>query len=174
MARILRSVGITVIYVTHDHGEAVTIASRIALLHEGRMVQAGTARELLRVPASAFSARFLGLGAVVEGTEAPDGGGVVTPLGAVRLPAQRQGEDALLIRPDAIRLEPCPGALACPARIVSATLRPVGMSVQMMLLGAGGHEYPMDMEIAESGDSWRAGTIRNVWIDPARCLALRP
>jgi ABC-type Fe3+/spermidine/putrescine transport system ATPase subunit len=52
--------GATVIYVTHDQEEALTMSDRIAVLHGGRIVQLGSPRELYDHPADAFVADFLG------------------------------------------------------------------------------------------------------------------
>jgi len=51
--------GRCVIYVTHDHDEARSIADRVALLHEGRVVQTGTYDELMAAPASGWVSDFL-------------------------------------------------------------------------------------------------------------------
>jgi ABC-type Fe3+/spermidine/putrescine transport system ATPase subunit len=64
---ILHRSGIPAIYVTHDQQEAFTIADTIILLHEGRMVQAGTAPEVFAKPANAWVAAFLGLGNLLQG-----------------------------------------------------------------------------------------------------------
>ena len=50
----------TAIYVTHDQEEALSIADRIAVLHQGKLAQVGTPRELYRAPNSRFVAEFLG------------------------------------------------------------------------------------------------------------------
>jgi len=65
---ILHTTRVPAIYVTHDQEEAFALADRILLLHEGRIVQAGTPAEIWRAPASAWVARFLGMGNVVQGT----------------------------------------------------------------------------------------------------------
>jgi osmoprotectant transport system ATP-binding protein len=49
----------TVLLVTHDLGEAVYLAERITMLHEGKVVQTGTYRELLLQPANAFVSQFI-------------------------------------------------------------------------------------------------------------------
>ena len=64
---ILHRSGIPAIYVTHDQQEAFTIADTIILLHEGRMVQSGTAPEVFAKPANAWVASFLGLGNLLQG-----------------------------------------------------------------------------------------------------------
>ena len=55
-----RRLGSTFVYVTHDQVEAMTMASRIALLNQGRLEQVGTPAEVYDAPASTFVAGFLG------------------------------------------------------------------------------------------------------------------
>jgi ABC-type sugar transport system ATPase subunit len=55
-----RRVGTTVVYVTHDQVEAMTMATRIAVLNEGRLQQVGTAEEVYDTPANLFVAGFIG------------------------------------------------------------------------------------------------------------------
>ncbi|MFZ5855881.1 MAG: ABC transporter ATP-binding protein [Chloroflexota bacterium] len=65
---ILHRTQIPAIYVTHDQEEAFAIADRILLLHAGVIVRAGTPAEVWNDPQSAWAARFLGVGNVIEGT----------------------------------------------------------------------------------------------------------
>jgi sn-glycerol 3-phosphate transport system ATP-binding protein len=55
-----RRLGITMVYVTHDQTEAMTMADRVVLLRDGRIEQVGTPEELYTRPASAFAAGFIG------------------------------------------------------------------------------------------------------------------
>ncbi|MEL6576946.1 MAG: ABC transporter ATP-binding protein, partial [Pseudomonadota bacterium] len=55
-----RRVGVTTVYVTHDQTEAMTMADRIAVMLEGRLVQIGSARDIYRRPATLAVARFIG------------------------------------------------------------------------------------------------------------------
>lgn len=64
---ILHQTKIPAIYVTHDQEEAFTIADRILVLHEGIIVRDGTPTEIWKDPQSAFVAKLLGIGNVVEG-----------------------------------------------------------------------------------------------------------
>jgi len=79
-----RTLGITMVYVTHDQVEAMSMADRVVLLNAGRMEQNGTPAELYETPANTFVARFIGTppmnlmplvagngGAVIEGTSGP-------------------------------------------------------------------------------------------------------
>ena len=58
--RIHRSVGTTVVYVTHDQSEALTMSDLVVVMHRGRVAQIGTPRALYESPADAFVADFIG------------------------------------------------------------------------------------------------------------------
>lgn len=68
--RLLRDQGITVLAVTHDRHEAFTIADRVAVLREGRLVQVGTPDELWNKPVDVYVARLVGL-SVLDGEAHP-------------------------------------------------------------------------------------------------------
>ena len=55
-----RQLGITFIFVTHDQNEALSMADRVALFNQGRIVQVGTPQEIYRQPDSSFVADFVG------------------------------------------------------------------------------------------------------------------
>ena len=67
IARILRSVDVTVVLVTHDREEAFSLADRIALMRNGAIVQEGSAEEVYLSPASRWAAEFVGAGNFVVG-----------------------------------------------------------------------------------------------------------
>lgn len=58
--RICKEAGFTTIYVTHDQKEALSVADRIAVLNDGRLIQIGTPAELYLTPKSSFVAEFIG------------------------------------------------------------------------------------------------------------------
>ena len=60
LVNIIESVGVTVVMVTHDQEEAMTMASRIAVMHHGRVLQVGTPKEIYECPANRFVADFIG------------------------------------------------------------------------------------------------------------------
>src|SRR5689334_18840326 len=60
LKRLHRDLGTTMIYVTHDQAEAMTLGGRIAILQRGRVVQIGTPLDLYRQPVNTFVATFLG------------------------------------------------------------------------------------------------------------------
>ncbi|GAA4891020.1 ABC transporter ATP-binding protein [Tessaracoccus lubricantis] len=70
LARILRETGTTAVHVTHDHQEAYTVADRVAVLHEGRLLQVDAPEALRERPHNRQVAAFLGYRAFVVEAEA--------------------------------------------------------------------------------------------------------
>lgn len=60
LKQIQRRIGVTTVYVTHDQTEALSLADRLAVLHDGRVLQVGSPSEIYHDPAAAFVARFVG------------------------------------------------------------------------------------------------------------------
>jgi len=60
LRRIHRELGTTVVYVTHDREEAMTLADRVAIMHQGRIDAVGTPHDLFSVPPTRFVASFFG------------------------------------------------------------------------------------------------------------------
>ena len=60
LVEILRAVGITTIFVTHDQEEALALSDRVAIMNEGRLEQLGSPAQVYEEPATGFVARFLG------------------------------------------------------------------------------------------------------------------
>jgi ABC-type Fe3+/spermidine/putrescine transport system ATPase subunit len=75
---IVDQVGTTSLYVTHDSAEAFSFASRLAVIHDGRVVTVGTPDELWSQPGSVFVARMVGHVNVVDGDALGLGSGMVT------------------------------------------------------------------------------------------------
>ncbi len=74
--RLQKTLGITAVYVTHDQEEAMAISDRIAVMHQGVIVQEGSAETLYHRPASEFVAQFIGRTNLLRGrvTAAGDAG----------------------------------------------------------------------------------------------------
>ena len=60
LRRLQRSLGVTAVYVTHDQEEAMTVADRVAVFMEGRLVQIGTPKDIFMRPATVAVAGFIG------------------------------------------------------------------------------------------------------------------
>ena len=68
LVNIIEQVGVTCMMVTHDQEEAMTMASRIAVMSEGRLMQVGAPSEIYETPASRFVADFIGNVNMMEGS----------------------------------------------------------------------------------------------------------
>jgi sn-glycerol 3-phosphate transport system ATP-binding protein len=104
----------TMVYVTHDQAEAMSMADQVILLREGRVEQDATPEELYARPASMFAARFIGTPPmnVVPGATLAQ----ASPAWAARLHA-RAGDIAIGIRPEDIHCAPGDGADGVPATV---------------------------------------------------------
>ncbi|MEX3932809.1 ABC transporter ATP-binding protein [Paraburkholderia phymatum] len=88
LVNILDKVGVTCIMVTHDQEEAMTMASRLAVMSEGEIVQLGTPSEVYEYPNSRFSAEFIGSTNLFDGNvieDEPDHVYIETPDLPVRM-----------------------------------------------------------------------------------------
>ena len=169
---ILKRVGVTAIYVTHDQQEAFALADRVLLMHRGRLVQQGTPQEVYRRPASAWVARFLGLSNLLAARVAAlDPLQVDTPLGRLTLPLSGEPvaagqEVTLLIRSEAAQLAGvCPGEsdISVEAEVISCSFR--GSHYRLAVRHKAGLDLSFEL-VAEAGRLPQPGE--------ALTLALRP
>jgi len=129
LKRLQERLGTTMVFVTHDQAEALTLADRVVVMDRGRVEQVGRPEEVYRRPATAFVARFLGranfLAGVVAGHDASgvtvtlDGG--LTVRSAAREGAAPGWRVQVAVRQESIRLVPPPGgagANSFPATVV--------------------------------------------------------
>ena len=72
LVKILREVGVTCVMVTHDQEEAMTMADRIAVMSEGRILQVGAPAEIYETPGTRFVADFIGNVNLMDGTLSVD------------------------------------------------------------------------------------------------------
>ncbi len=104
VTEIIRPLGVTVVLVTHDREEAFSLADRIALMRDGKVVQEGTSEELYFAPASRWAAEFVGAANVLTGRVVS--GVVETPIGAFAANGSSSAATAeVLIRPELLELE---------------------------------------------------------------------
>lgn len=120
---------ITAVYVTHDQEEAMAISDRIAVMHQGQIVQEGTAEALYRHPGSEFVAQFIGRTNLLTGrvlSAAPDGIELEVAGQHLRLSGDAvrviAGQTVrLVVRPEVIELRPADSGDGIPGTIVSRT-----------------------------------------------------
>lgn len=175
-----RRLGTTIVFVTHDQTEAMTMADRVAILVDGRLQQVGAPDEIYDRPANRFVARFVGVPPMNTWPGLVDGDGV--SVGGVRIaPAPAgvaPGVVTVGVRPEALTPAPVgtPGALAVDVtlveslgheRLVHGTLAGVGSASGP----SGGATEVDDMAVVvRTGhrvDVPRQGGVLHVVADPA-------
>ena len=101
--RLLRALGITTIYVTHDQSEAMELGDRVVVMQKGAIAQIGTPREIYFTPKSRFVAEFIGAANIVEA--AIEDGHLVLPGGRQPIDGEANMLAAVaMIRPETIRV----------------------------------------------------------------------
>ena len=113
--------GTTMVYVTHDQLEAMSLGQRIAILNRGRLEQVGTPMEVYERPASLFCARFIGSPPINLVPAAVDDGALRAEGGLELAPPQglERGRPVVAgVRPEALELV-APDAGSVTARVVS-------------------------------------------------------
>ncbi len=133
-------VGTTFIFVTHDQEEALSMSDRLAVMHEGRVDQVGTPREVYEDPSTLFVADFLGVANVMEvQAMGASSGACSVRVGEFELRAgcgdiSFRGEASVVIRPE--RLEVMPhgnnGRDNCLPGMIDRTVF-VGSNLQVMV-----------------------------------------
>jgi spermidine/putrescine transport system ATP-binding protein len=113
LRRLQDLLGTTFIFVTHDQEEALTMSSRIVVMHDGHVVQVGTPRDIYDSPESVFASTFIGETNLLRGTILECSDGIATIQVAdhrVRAVEPRSlvagTAVALSVRPERIRLTP--------------------------------------------------------------------
>jgi putrescine transport system ATP-binding protein len=120
LGNILYSVGVTCIMVTHDQEEAMTMADRLAVMNEGRILQVGTPDEVYEAPTCRFAAEFIGSTNLFEGVLADDESPLFdckdlqAPLRVHNPMNARRGHKVQLsLRPERIALAHAPATQDC-------------------------------------------------------------
>jgi len=132
LAQIHRDVGTTFVYVTHDQEEAMSMATRIAVMNHGRIQQIGSPSEIYYKPRSRFVANFIGESNFLEVDTSRVGGGIARLPDGRAVPCSFNGSHegsraTLMVRPESVRV-------GDPKEAPEASLR--GRIVQTSFLGS--------------------------------------
>jgi len=178
IAELQRRTGTTMLYVTHDQVEAMTLGQRVAVMHQGRLQQLAAPRELYARPTNLFVAGFIGsppmnllparLAAGAGGALALEVEGQSLPLpGALAAAARALGEGELTLglRPEALRLAPParPGALR--ARVLFVEFLGHELLAHLALEGARAGAPPLVARLADGVAPGRDEPVE-VEVDP--------
>ncbi|WP_292488090.1 ABC transporter ATP-binding protein [Mesorhizobium sp.] len=122
-----QSLGSTILFVTHDQGEALTMSDRIAVMDAGRIIQVGTPTEIYRRPKDRFVASFVGESNLIEAEVVQKRGSTMTLKNRAGYVFSAESRDAIdvgrvtvLVRPERIAISDIPAASSIPAVVTSA------------------------------------------------------
>ena len=146
-----RHTGATMLYVTHDQGEAMALADRVAVMEAGRLIQVAPPATLYREPATPMVARFVGRGTVVRGTllePSRDGTGAVELFHhRVRLrarPGQPVGPADLCFRSEDLRMVG-PDEPGIPTTVCRAVYQGGRTAVELAVVAAPDTRFTLDL-----------------------------
>jgi iron(III) transport system ATP-binding protein len=143
LRHLIKSVGITALYVTHDQEEALMLSDRIAVMQGGRLIELGSPRRLYLSPRTHFCATFLGAAETLP-IRSWEGSHALTTLGPLQTASADRTGQYLAIRPEAIRLvapDAAPGTNRFSVRI--KTISFTGRMVQLGVQSEDGHVLQM-------------------------------
>jgi iron(III) transport system ATP-binding protein len=104
VVQLLRDVGMTAIFVTHDQEEAFVLGDEMAVMQNGKVMQQGTPEAVYHNPANPWVATFVGEANLVPGVV--DGTVATTALGLIPVVGAHDGGGQVVVRPEHLRLEP--------------------------------------------------------------------
>ena len=159
---LLRSLGITTVYVTHDQAEAMSLGDRIVVMDRGRVAQVGTPREIYFKPEGEFVADFIGTMNRLEGRITD--GYFDTPGGRLALPSETQGSASALFRPENTRIVPVRDA---PLKGEVATVFFLGDRNRLTITGIGNGVITVD---ADNSLQFNTGDPIGIDIDSSHLL----
>ncbi len=154
---LLKETGVTTLMVTHNPEEAMFMADHIAVMNEGRIIQAGTPTEIYFRPADRFVAALFGQ--VNQFAGVVEGGRVHSPVGPFAAPGLADGRQAhVIVRAEGLRLalagangpsadDPARERNATPARIISAHLLGRSSHVHLGAAGPAGAEIVLHAHV---------------------------
>src|ERR1700693_1029258 len=165
LKRIIRRVGITTLFVTHEQEEAFDLGDRVAVLNGGRLEQVGPPEALYEEPATRFVATFIGRASVIEGAWI---GGREVRLAAGRVWRASGGEDLaegtavdVVVRPEGLKLMNAPSPASLPGEVAGRRYDGRGALLDVSLRGGGA------VEVLGSPDAGRSEQRVFVALDPA-------
>lgn len=176
------ALGMTVVYVTHDQGEALTMSDRVAILNDGVIQQIDTPHEVYENPANSFVANFIGENNNLEGQiESADGDYRTVRLASGETVVARAAEigevgapTTLSVRPERLMVNPNG---AEPTNRFKATILEViyfGDHNRVRLAMAGQEDFTARIPASAPGSALRTGQEVEIGWSPDHCRALAP
>jgi len=183
LRRLHRQLGVTMVYVTHDQSEALTLSDRIAVFHRGRIQQLDTPARMYESPTNAFVARFIGENNRLDGTLDTDepgrcrvrlepGGETVS--GVLVEPVARGAAVCVSLRPERVQIRAAGHTIDAPDRTLRGALREIiylGDHVRARVAVAGNEEFMVKRPISEAHLLPSIGAAVDVCWAPEHCRA---
>lgn len=135
LRQLQQSLGLTGIYVTHDHGEALALGDRVAVMDSGRIVEINTPREIFVNPQKRFTAEFLDAGTVIDLPQTKDirNGKIITPVGELAQAEVADDVTALCVPADAVTIVQGTSATGIPAQVLGLDYEQASLTVMLEL-----------------------------------------
>jgi putative spermidine/putrescine transport system ATP-binding protein len=172
--RLHAELGVTMLYVTHDQDEALTMSDRIVLMRNGRIEQQGSPSALYFEPETVFSADFIGSSNLFSGKLRAENGNSVLTLGdtAITVPQEQAasfapGSDAVfLVRPENVRVngeEPASAESSSLVATVKDTLVLGGVVRHFLTLSNGAEVIAQELNRPGMALPPRGSEVRVTW-----------
>src|SRR5437773_11162925 len=182
--RLHQHLGVTMVYVTHDQAEALTMSDRIAVFHGGRIQQLDTPEQMYENPKNAFVARFIGENNRLEGTlesVRDDRCTIHVAIGDSRIegtlvePVPNGRAVTVSLRPERVQIRDSghtiDGHSGCQLPGLLQEIIYLGDHVRARVVMAGTHEFMVKRPISEAHTLPRIGSPVAVFWAPEHCRA---
>lgn len=150
LRRLLRTInqqGITMLHVTHDYEEAITLANKVAVLHDGSIIQSGAIQDVFQHPRSAFIANFIGIKNFFHAQILPDPAATerdlcrarITPEIIFQLQQPASGEGFIILRAEDILISHTPSETSARNQFQGTVIE--------IVPGTKGHDITIDIGV---------------------------
>jgi len=169
LRKLHQHLGLTGVFVTHDQEEALEVASRVAVMNQGKIEQIGTPEQVYHEPATPFVSGFLGTvnlfhGRIDNGHVHFNDSNARIPLDSTRQASQLNKSVLVYVRPHMLELEQAPSSSSSFAAIVRH-VNSAGPRARIELTSASG--VPVLVELEHD-------RLRTLSLEPGRTMYLRP
>jgi iron(III) transport system ATP-binding protein len=180
LRQLIKRLGITTLYVTHDQLEALVMSDTVAVMNQGKILQEGSPVEIYQSPSNRFVANFIGEANFIDGevifvpANGKQLGEVITSLGPLKcmLPDGERpgGRVVIVVRPEDISLSE--EASASDGNVIEASLEDVifmGNTVEYQVKAG---DYRLHFNVHPSTGLTRGATV-SLLLSPYKCRALK-
>ena len=172
LRKLVKTLGITTIFVTHDQSEALTLSDRVAVMREGEIEQVAPPLGVYDTPASDYVADFIGNANALAG-EARDGRLEIAPGVSLATPAE--GRAVAIVRPENLRAEPVEGDTGAGWYGRVGFVRALGATVEYEIEVPGREAVKvLALRLASDRVLELGQTVRISLRDPGACQVVRP